>query len=109
VYRRSQSAIADAYAVCDRLPRREQFGIANQLRRAAVSVTVNIVEGSKRRTAAEFARFLNIAEGSAAEARTLLIQITKLKLDSTARAATLQGEYAQIELMLRALQRRLLS
>ena len=47
--------------------------MTSQLRRAAVSVPANIEEGSKRRTNQDFARFLNISEGSISEADYLLL------------------------------------
>jgi four helix bundle protein len=106
VYRRSQAAIIRVYEICDSLPPYEKYGLATQLRRAAVSVRSNILEGSRRRTGDDFAHFLNIAEGSAAEARGLLIDIINLKMDYLGKADALQREYAEIELMLRALRRR---
>ena len=51
----------------------ERYGVTAQLRRAASSVPANIAEGSKRRTDADFARFVNIAEGSLSEAEYHLI------------------------------------
>lgn len=52
------------YEVTKKFPRDERFGLTNQLRRASVSVSSNIVEGASRASAADYARFLEIAVGS---------------------------------------------
>lgn len=50
----------------------KDFGLRDQIRRASVSIMANIAEGHGRRTNTEFANFLNIARGSAAEVQSHL-------------------------------------
>ena len=62
------------YQVTRSFPDEERFGLTNQLRRSAVSVSSNIAEGSSRSSAADFSRFLEIAYGS------LLESVSELKV-----------------------------
>ena len=50
----------------------KDFGLRDQLRRAAVSIPTNIAEGFERASRKEYLQFLNIAKGSAGEVRSLL-------------------------------------
>jgi len=55
------------YSATCSFPSDERFGLTNQMRRAAVSVSSNIAEGSARLSRKDFARFVEIASGSAFE------------------------------------------
>jgi four helix bundle protein len=76
VFQLAHRLVLDVYRVSSALPRAEQFGLQAQLRRAAVSVPANIVEGCSRRSDREYERFVDIALGSAVELRYLL-QLTR--------------------------------
>jgi four helix bundle protein len=73
------------YALVDALPDKEKFGLRSQITRAAVSVSSNIAEGSRRRSSNDLYHFLSIALGSLAELETQLIiaiEIGYLKKDA---------------------------
>ena len=52
------------YKITKEFPEHERFGLINQMRRAAVSISSNIAEGSSRSSRADFAQFVEIATGS---------------------------------------------
>lgn len=52
------------YSVTREFPSDERFGLTNQMRRAAVSISSNIAEGSSRNSRKDYARFIEIATGS---------------------------------------------
>ena len=58
-------------------PREELYGLASQMRRAAVSIPSNIAEGSRRSSKKDYAQFLRIACGSAVELETQLLLANK--------------------------------
>jgi four helix bundle protein len=85
VWRKAHELVLAVYALSGDFPRRETYGLALQMRRAAVSVPANIAEGFRRRSKAEKARYLNIAEGSLEESRYYLILAHDLGYGDTAK------------------------
>lgn len=57
----------EVYRLTEQFPVSERYGIASQIRRAVVSVLLNLAEGSSRKSRAEFARFTKISIGSLVE------------------------------------------
>lgn len=64
--------IKSIYVETEKFPKIEQYGLTSQIRRAAVSIVLNVVEGQRRRSGKEFLRFLEIADASAAEVEVCL-------------------------------------
>jgi len=61
------------YKLTEKFPRQETYALADQIRRAVVSVPSNIAEGQARKAPADFRRFLHISLGSLAEVDTQLV------------------------------------
>ncbi len=75
-WKHSDDLVVDIYSVTKFFPKEELYGLVSQLRRAAVSVPTNIVEGSGREHKKEYLHFLYIARGSLSEV-IYLIHISK--------------------------------
>lgn len=73
VWKNGIAFTAGVYIVTRDLPDSEKFGLVSQIRRASVSIPSNIAEGCSRASEKDFARFIEIALGSAFEVETLLI------------------------------------
>jgi len=73
VWQKSLALIKEVYAEADKLPKSEEYNLKQQLKRAIVSVSLNIAEGKNRRTAKDFMNFLNISSGSLAESEAILL------------------------------------
>ena len=73
IWERSLRFVTTTYSFTKLFPDDERFGLISQMRRAAVSISSNIAEGSARNSDIEFKRFLEIALGSAFELETQLI------------------------------------
>ncbi|MDP2631502.1 MAG: four helix bundle protein [Candidatus Uhrbacteria bacterium] len=72
LWQRSDAFVKLTYAFTKDFPKEELYGIISQLRRAALSVPLNVVEGNARSSTKELIRFLIIARGSLAECSYLL-------------------------------------
>jgi four helix bundle protein len=84
-------------------PKEEAFGLAAQMRRAAVSVPSNISEGAGRGSSAEFRQFLFVARGSLAELETQLL--IARDLGYLRNPQSMEQKIAQVLLLLNGLTR----
>lgn len=73
IWQKGRLIVKEIYSFTKNYPKEEQFGLTNQIRRAAVSILSNIAEGSGISSSKDFARFLEIALSSAFELETQII------------------------------------
>ncbi len=72
VWHKSIDLVQKIYEMTETFPKIENYGITNQIRRAAVSIPSNIAEGAARQTKKEFIQFVHVAQGSLSELDTHL-------------------------------------
>ncbi|MCP4646057.1 MAG: four helix bundle protein [bacterium] len=80
VWQVAHELVLDVYRATAAFPKEEVYGLTSQMRRAAASVPANVAEGCGRQGDAEFARFVQIAMGSASELEYHLILARDLGL-----------------------------
>jgi four helix bundle protein len=71
-WQKSKTLAKMVYISTRKMPREEQFGLTNQMRRAAVSIPSNIAEGHARQSRLDYLKFLRTSRGSLAELMTQL-------------------------------------
>jgi four helix bundle protein len=91
------------YQVTTRFPREELFGLTGQVRKSAASVGYNLAEGCGRGTDADFARFVQIAMGSACEVEYQLLLARDLGYLPTEKHGPLEAATTEVKRMLAAL------
>ena len=103
VWERSHELTLKIYELTSKFPREEIYGLTSQIRRACASVPTNIAEGCGRETPADFARFLQIAVGSASETEYLILLARDLKYLNAIQYAELIDTVISVKKMLTAL------
>lgn len=78
----------------------QDFGLKNQMTRAAVSIASNVAEGAERDSKLEFIRFLHISKGSAAELRTQVYIAQQIKVLNDTISKELVADLKKISAML---------
>jgi len=107
VWQKAHEFVLAVYRLTESFPDREKFGLAHQMRRAAVSIPANIAEGHARSTSKDYANFISIARGSLMEAETLTAIARRLEYAQAKDVELLEAAMNEIERMLAALHSRL--
>ena len=89
VWKRAHQVVLDVYKHTASFPPEERYGLTSQVRRSATSVPSNIAEGCGRGSDADFARFVQMAMGSASELEYQLLLAHDLQL-------LIKGDYRQL-------------
>jgi four helix bundle protein len=80
VWQKSMDLVAEVYKIGREGELARNWGLRDQLQRAAVSIPANIAEGFERQSRKEYHQFITIAQGSAGELRCLLTIVSRLGL-----------------------------
>lgn len=107
IWKKGMELTADVYRLTARFPAEEKYGLASQMRRAAVSVPSNIAEGQARHGRGEFLQFLSHASGSLAELETQLLLSIKLSLCHNGEASGVGAKIGELQRMIAAIRRKL--
>ena len=107
VWQRAFELTLAIYKLTETFPDTERFGLANQLRRAAVSVASNIAEGSGRSTKGEYVQFLGHARGSIYEVEVQLLIAGGLNFGSKLLLQNAEELCNEVGRMLRAMMKSL--
>jgi len=107
VWQKARKIVKDVYLLTKKYPKEELFGLTQQIRRAAVSIPSNIAEGAGRGTDADFAHFLDFANGSACEVETQLYLSLDLEYISQAEFDDVNYKLQDIEKLVFNLKKKL--
>lgn len=107
VWQRAMDVAEATYAAAKLMPKQEEYRLTAQMIRAAISVPANIAEGNLRATRKDYAHFISIAQGSAAELETLFLLAGRAELLPQQTVDALLGNVETVGRMLNRLHARL--
>ncbi len=100
VFTLADQLVLDVYRLTNSFPSEERFGLAAQMRRAAYSIPMNLVEGASRGSTKDFNRFVLVANGSCDEVRYQLHLAFQLGYIDQRAHLELAREYEKVRMML---------
>lgn len=103
VWQRAMGLVHAVYQVTEEFPKKEEYRLTSQMIRAAISIPANIAEGNARSARKDYARFVSIARGSAAELETLLLLTKGLNYVSKETLLPIIRETEELSYMLNGL------
>lgn len=103
VWEKAHQLALAIYKATKEFPKEELYGLTSQIRRSSMSIPTNIAEGCGRFTNADFARFLQMAMGSASEAEYQLILARDLGFLSNDVYEKLHNDTEEVKRMLASL------
>jgi four helix bundle protein len=107
VWQKAMRLSVEVYRLTRNYPDHERYGLTAETRKTSRSVPYNIAEGHKRKSTADYIRFLSIAAGSAAELETQLLLADQLGYLKEGAGEVVLALHAEVERMLEALIRSL--
>jgi four helix bundle protein len=100
VFKLSHSLVLEIFELTKSFPDEEKFGLISQMRRAAYSIPMNLMEGGHRLGKKEYRQFVGIAKGSAGEMKYQLLLVKDLKYISEDKYSELLPKYERVSQML---------
>jgi four helix bundle protein len=103
VWQRAHELVLEVYRVTKEFPESERFGLTQQIRRSAVSIAANIVEGKSKKTDKEFSAFLYNSRGSLEETRYHILLSKDLDYISREKYEFLEKQTSEVSYLLNKL------
>ena len=100
VFKLSHASTLEVFEITKSFPEEEKFGLISQMRRAAYSIPMNLMEGAHRLGSKEYRQFVGIAKGSAGEIKYQLLLVKDLRYISEDRYSNLKQKYERVSQML---------
>ncbi len=107
VWQNSHQLVMKIYSYTHKFPKEEIYGLTSQIRRSSISVSSNIAEGCGRGSDSDFARFVQIAIGSASELEYQVFLAYKLGYFTNTEYQELSENIETIKKMLTTLKKKL--